>query len=102
MVLTHANTPSHPLEAKAVIKRLEGEIAEVRGVVSEGEEAVGRLRSQLEEVQDREEATQLQLAHAIAQVKPLSSLVTQDHLSHVPLQADKAMTERDTYARIVS
>lgn len=56
-------------------------MAEVRGVVHEGEEAVARLRSQLEEVQDREEATQLQLAHAIAQVKPYWS---PDPLNFVP------------------
>lgn len=76
-------------------------MAEVRSVVREGEEAVARLRSQLEEVQDREEATQLQLAHAIAQVKPYL-FPGSTELSHIPLQADKAMAERDTYARIVS
>lgn len=58
-------------EAKAVIRRLELEIGEVKDVVREGEEAVARLRNQLEEVQDREEATHLQLAHAIAQVEAL-------------------------------
>ena len=39
-------------------------------MVQEGEESVARLRNQLEEVQEREEATQLQLAHAISQVNP--------------------------------
>ena len=45
-------------------------MGEVKNVVREGEEAVARLRGQLEEVQEREEASQLQLAHAITQVKP--------------------------------
>ena len=60
-------------DAKAVIWRLEGEMGEVNGVVREGEEAVARLRGQLEEVQEREETSQVQLAHAITQVKPYSS-----------------------------
>ena len=50
-----------------MIQRLEGEMGEVKGVVREGEEAVARLRSQLEEVQEREETSQVQLAHAISQ-----------------------------------
>ena len=51
-------------------RRLEGELGLVQSVVREGEETVARLRDQLEELHEREEATQLQLAHALAQVKP--------------------------------
>ena len=65
---------------------------------------MARLRGQLEEVQEREEATQLQLAHAIAQVKPYSCKARLPKWLHeFPVwQVDKAMTERDSYSRIVS
>ena len=57
-------------DAKAVTSRLEQEMGLVQSVVQEGEEAVARLRSQLADLQEREETSQQQLAHAIAQVKP--------------------------------
>ena len=56
-------------EAKAVTRKLERELGQVQRVVQEGEETVARLRDQLEELHEREEATQLQLAHALTQVK---------------------------------
>ena len=62
-------------EARAVTRRLEGELCEVQRVVQGGEESVARLRGQLEEVQEREEATQLQLAHAIAQARARTQLL---------------------------
>ena len=91
-------------EAKSVARRLESELREVQNVVRGGEESVARLRGQLEEVQEREEATQLQLAHAIAQVKPYSCKARLPKwLREFPVcQVDKAMTERDSYSRIVS
>jgi chromosome segregation ATPase len=68
-------------EAKAVTIKLERELGQVQRVVQEGEETVARLRDQLEELHEQEEATQLQLAHALTQV-------------------DKAMSERDIYAGV--
>ncbi|CAI8034719.1 hypothetical protein GBAR_LOCUS19517, partial [Geodia barretti] len=68
-------------EAKAVTSKFEGELGQVQRVVQEGEETVARLRDQLEELHEREEATQLQMAHALTQV-------------------DKALSERDIYARL--
>ena len=56
-------------EAKAVTSKFEGELGQVQRVVQEGEETVARLRDQLEELHEREEATQLQMAHALTQVK---------------------------------
>ena len=56
------------IEAKAVIKKQESEVTCVQSIVREGEEAVARLRGELEEVEEREETSQRQLAHAIAQV----------------------------------
>lgn len=53
---------------------LETELRTVQKVVREGEETVARLQSQLEEVEEREEATQLQLAHALSQVTTLLTL----------------------------
>ena len=86
-------------EAMAVTKTLEGELGQVQKVVQEGEETVARLRGQLEELQEREEATQLQLAHALAQVRPHN---TWRHVTYLAMQVDKAMSERDIYARAVS
>ena len=72
--LTH--THLYWSDAKAVIRRLEGEMGGVRDAICEGEEAVARLRGKLEEVQEREETSQVQLAHAIAQVEPSLAVPT--------------------------
>ena len=76
----------------------------VRDVVCEGEEAVARLRGKLEEIQERDETSQVQLAHAIAQVEPSLAVPTlcAPTQSLSLLQVDKALAERDAYARIVS
>lgn len=58
------------VDTKNVIKRLQSEMKDAEGIMKEGEEAVARLRGQLEEVQEREEISQQQLAHAITQVRP--------------------------------
>lgn len=75
-------------DARAVIGQLEGELGLVQSVVCEGEEAAARLRGQLEELQEREETSQQQLAHAIRQVRrphPLPHCLTDIVTVSLPL-----------------